>query len=134
MTNEWKPRTEAQLVETAIQWIKDLDVGAWARKVHGSRFQAAGEPDIDACIASRAVKLECKLPGHVPTPVQMAAMRRWEKVGALAGWFDTMDGLLKLIARYDDRTWINPQLCQHRKHTEEGHPMCQRCGDGLVWT
>lgn len=126
------PRTESQLVVQVIDCIRDMP-RAHARKVHGSRFQDAGEPDVDACIDGRAVKIEVKLPGHVPSAVQFASMRRWEDSGALAGWVDTMDQLRRLVAMVGNREWVNPQLCRHRE-AKPGEPQCPRCGDDLVWS
>jgi hypothetical protein len=92
-----------------IARIKD-DHGGHARKVHGSAMGTAGEPDIDACIRGRATKVELKQPGNSPTPSQMGALRRWERVGALAGWVTNLVELDELLSHVDDVEWLNPQL------------------------
>ena len=107
-------RKEIDLVEDLIQRIKDDDRPSWARKVHGSLHSQAGEPDIDACVRGRAVKIEVKLPGERPTPVQYAALRRWQRAGALAGWCDSKHGLEELLRHVEDYGWVNPQLMKDR--------------------
>lgn len=81
-----------------------------ARKQHASQYGNVGEPDIDGCWDGRALKIEVKMPGKKPTPLQMAAMRRWERAGALAGWVTSLDEMLELLDHVDDPGWVNPQL------------------------
>lgn len=122
------PRNESTLVSWCMDHIKRRGDGH-ARKVHGSAFQSAGEPDIDACVAGRAVKVEVKMPGGTPTPIQMGAMRRWESAGALTGWVTSVDELKKLLDYAEDHAWVNPQLCRHKGSPgADGHGVCTRCG------
>lgn len=102
-------RNETALVKSLIDWLR-LQPECWARKVHGSRYQDAGEPDIDGCLRGRAIKIEVKMPGNRPTGVQMGALRRWAKAGALAGWVTSKAQLEELLSHADDRAWQNPQL------------------------
>jgi hypothetical protein len=109
-----------------IEHITDLDGPSYARKIHGSRYQDAGEPDIDACVMGRAVKVEAKLPGGKPTAIQMARLRRWERAGALAGWATSVAEVDELLSHLGDLTWVNPQLC--REIEQHGGPgSCQHC-------
>jgi len=103
------PGPESKLVKAILDHIKSEPAGH-AVKVHGSQFTSAGEPDINACIAGRHVVIEVKQPGKKPTPIQFAAMRRWERVGSLAGWVTSLDEARELLSHWDDYDWANPQL------------------------
>lgn len=109
------PRSESQLVTQVLAYIRGLP-RAHAHKIHGSRYSDAGEPDIDACIDGRSVKIELKMPGNKPTPVQMASMRRWENAGAFVFWATSLDEVktfLDLLPELPLMLWPNPQLCKH---------------------
>lgn len=98
---------EAKLVRAAIQRIND-EPGGFARKVHQTAVTGGGEPDVDACVRGRALKLEGKRPGQRPTGAQTARMRRWAAAGALVGWFTSVEHVEQLLRRVDDWKWINP--------------------------
>ena len=85
-------------------------LGGLARKVHSSGYTGAGEPDIDACLHGRAIKVELKQPGKVPTAIQLATLRKWEAAGALAGWVRSVTELNELLSHLDELGWVNPQL------------------------
>lgn len=75
---------EATIVAAVIRYLRSLP-HSHAHKVHGGAYGANGEPDIDACVAGRAVKIEVKRPGGPgPTPLQKAALQRWERADAVA--------------------------------------------------
>lgn len=99
---------EGKITGKIIDHIKSLPK-AHARKVHQDRF-SGGEPDVDAVIDGRAVKIEVKVPGKEPTPRQMAVMRRWVPTGALVGWVVSLDEAKALLEHLDDPDWVNPQL------------------------
>lgn len=95
-------KPESEIVTEGIEYIRALPF-AYARKVHGSQFGNAGEPDVDAVVHGRAVKLECKAPdGGRPTAVQMAALRRWQNAGAIAGWFTNTGHVQELLDHVGD--------------------------------
>ena len=58
---------------------------AYFIKTHGDQY-LIGEPDIIGCIGGRAVVIEIKLPGEVPTPNQLAHLEMWRRAGAMAFW------------------------------------------------
>lgn len=131
------PRNENALVNGVLDLIRSMDQ-AHARKVHGGPFQDAGEPDIDACVRGRAVKIELKMPGAEPTPVQYAALRRWERAGALAFWATSVDEVRIWLTDVES-TKPNPQICKHKEayvtadafpNHESGITVCPRCGAG----
>lgn len=90
-------RPESEIVAEGIAYIRTLQF-AYAKKVHGSQFGNAGEPDVDAVVRGRSVKLECKAPdGGKPTAVQMGALRRWQNAGALVGWFTNVAHIQEIL-------------------------------------
>ncbi len=99
---------EAKITKKIITHINGLD-RALAHKVHQGRF-GGGEPDIDACVDGRSVKLEVKVPGNKPTPLQMVTMRRWEAAGALAGWCTSVETAEEILQHVKEPGWSNPQL------------------------
>ena len=120
------PRSESQLVTQVLAYLRSLD-NCWAHKIHGSRYSDAGEPDIDACIAGRTVKIELKMPGNKPKPVQMASMRRWERSGALVFWATSLDEVMTYLDFVDLPEFANPQLCKHSTIALEDGPYCPTC-------
>jgi len=93
-------KPETKIVNLLIGHLRDT--GGYARKVHGNAY-SSGEPDIDACVRGRAVKVEVKVPGRKPTAQQLARLRR-------AGWVTSLSELVELLDHLDDLDWQNPQL------------------------
>jgi len=76
---------EKTIVMHVLAYINAID-GAYAHKVHGGAYGNNGEPDVDAVINGRAVKLECKRPkGSRLTKLQQRALDRWAAAGAVTG-------------------------------------------------
>lgn len=99
--------SESTIVAGIVRHIKGL-TGAHAMKVHGGAFGHVGEPDIDACVNGRSVKIEVKRPGYEPTDAQFGALRRWQAAGALVGWACSRADAEQLLAYADRRSWVNP--------------------------
>jgi hypothetical protein len=76
---------ESTIVANIIRYLRALP-DAWARKVHGGPYGTVGEPDIDACVAGRTVKIEVKRPGteRTLTAMQARALEQWKRAGAVA--------------------------------------------------
>lgn len=81
---------EKTVVRNVIRFIDGLPesdgVAAWARKTHGGPH-SGGEPDVDACVEGRCVKLEVKVPerrGRV-TKLQQRRLDQWASAGAVVG-------------------------------------------------
>lgn len=68
--------------------------------VHGSALQRKGEPDIDGYIIYKGerihLKLEVKLPGKKPTPLQIYRLREYAHAGYLVWVITSPDQLLPL--------------------------------------
>lgn len=105
----FRTRSEADIVEDVLTYLRGLP-GSYARKVHGGAYGNKGEPDIDACVRGRAVKLEAKRPGEKPDPAQSGAMKRWSMAGALVGWFIDLAQVKQLLDHVDDRGFVPPDL------------------------
>lgn len=120
---EWNPEAEREKVRRrpAVRHRPEKDVVAdgiallrqigYARKVHGNAFGNVGEPDVDAVVKGRSCKFEAKTGSNKPTAVQLAALNRWAKVGALVGWFRCNDHLSQLLEHLDDVNFV-PDLSQ----------------------
>lgn len=89
---------EGRLVAALIRRIQSDPRPSHARKVHGSQYQT-GQPDIDACVSGIAVKIEVKMPGREPTPLQAKRLREWEDAGAVVGCVHSMAELEELLRR-----------------------------------
>jgi hypothetical protein len=87
-------RSHAEIVKSALTLLRSL---GYARKVHGGAMGNTGEPDLDACIHGRTLKLEAKTIGDYPTGPQNAALRRWAMAGALVGWFRTDEEIRQIL-------------------------------------
>lgn len=103
-----KHKPESDVVADGIALLRQI---GYARKVHGSAFGNAGEPDVDAVVRGRGCKFEAKTGSNKPTATQMGAMRRWAKAGALVGWFRNNEHLNQLLAHLDDVNFV-PDLEQ----------------------
>ena len=69
--------------------------GLLLRKLHGSPFAVAGDPDLFGSYRGQAIAVEVKRPGENPTPLQQQRLHEWATAGALAftcrsvkGFFD----------------------------------------------
>jgi hypothetical protein len=54
-----------------------------------------GDPDITGCIGGRHVEIEVKVPGEVPTRLQLIRLSYWRKVGACAVWVNSTEQALE---------------------------------------
>jgi len=101
-------QSESELTTEVLTTLNAMPE-VFARKVHGSSEQGAGEPDIDACVRGRAVKIELKVWGGSrrdrPTAKQHRRMLQWQEAGALVGWARDLDEVLAIVDRWDDRTY-----------------------------
>lgn len=98
-------KPESEIVLDGINYLRSLPQG-YARKVHGGAMGNAGEPDVDACVRGRAVKLEAKAGSNKPSKIQAAALRRWAAAGALVGWFTTTQHIVELLDHLDDQDYV----------------------------
>lgn len=77
--------SEKIIAKSIVDWIKSQP-NSYARKVHGGAYGTVGEPDIDACVNGRAVKIEVKRPStrRRVTANQKLSIKRWASAGAVA--------------------------------------------------
>jgi len=90
---------EGRITASIIDAINRLP-GARAHKVAGGPYGSAGEPDVDACVSGRAVKLEVKQPKarRNVTPQQRLSLMRWEAAGAVCAVVCSRDEALDVLA------------------------------------
>jgi len=55
-----------------------------AIKIHGSRYQEAGTPDIMACLAGQTIFIELKVGKNKTTKLQDKRIEQWKAAGAAA--------------------------------------------------
>lgn len=63
-----------------------------------------GEADIDGFRKgdAKALFLECKIPGNKPREDQMQFLRAMARMGAIAGWFTSIDEAIKIVEEGHD--------------------------------
>ena len=107
MTKKPNGPTEKVISNSIIKWLRDLPE-THARKVHGGPYGTIGEPDIDACIRGRTVKIEVKRPGkdYTLTPHQESAIRRWNEAGAVAFVATSIEDVQRALVSHD--LWTMP--------------------------
>lgn len=90
--------SESTIVENIVRYLRSLP-NAHARKIHGSVYGTTGEPDIDACMEGRTLKIEVKRPGYEDQlkPIQRVALQRWRDAGAIVGVATSVDDVRELI-------------------------------------
>lgn len=85
MAGSAQGRRESAIVEEIITKLRKLP-SAYAVKIHGGMYGISGEPDINACVNGRMVRIEVKRPETRSTvsPNQHRQIKRWNDAGALA--------------------------------------------------
>lgn len=86
---------ESSIAQAIIKYIRKLP-RSHAEKTHGSTFKS-GQPDIDAVIAGRAVKLEVKRPGNDATPLQRRILETWASAGCVTGVVTSVEDVKALF-------------------------------------
>jgi len=76
-------KPESRIVKRCLEFLLALP-RCEAHKIHGSEFTRTGEPDIDACLNGRSLKIEVKQPGQKPTAIQQKRLGDWAMAGAWA--------------------------------------------------
>lgn len=84
------PSKEATVVKNVLSMFKRLSgdgVPCRAHKTWGGPTTGAGEPDIDACVRGRSVKIELKVKARRSqvTELQGKVLEEWRRAGAVAG-------------------------------------------------
>jgi len=90
---------EGRISDTIIRTLRSLPE-SHAVKRPGGPYGAAGEPDVDASVKGRAVKLEVKQPSSRKrlTHHQRRALRAWHRAGAVAAVVCSRDEALDVLA------------------------------------
>jgi hypothetical protein len=99
-----RPVTEATIKDNGVALLNTL--GYFIVK-HMTGSGTRGTPDVMGCIEGRMVVVEFKNEVNVPTPVQLAQLRRWQSAGALAGWVRSNQHIRQLLDHLGDPAWRN---------------------------
>lgn len=89
---------EKSIVRDIIKYLNSLPE-CRARKVPGNE-RISGEPDIDAVLNGKSLKLEVKRPepyGSPVTALQAATLAKWAAVGAITGVVRSVQDVKELI-------------------------------------
>ena len=87
---------ESTLVKKILKYLNDLPQ-CKAIKIHGSRFQEAGTPDILCCKNGETIFIECKIGKNKVTDIQSVRIRQWQEAGASCLVAYTLDDVKKLL-------------------------------------
>ena len=91
--------SEKALVHKIMQFLKQYEGDCY--KVHGNAFQRKGEPDLTGSILWNGkwlhFKLEVKLKGNKPTPIQLARLRKWAQCDKVAGVVHSVEEVKELF-------------------------------------
>ena len=106
---------ERDVLRAGLQLLRVNPLVAWASRINSGavenangqfvRFnQIAGCSDIVGQMKTgQFLALEAKRPGQKPTEPQMLFLRMVEAHGGCSGWFDSVDGLESILARWATR-------------------------------
>ena len=110
-----KPRLEAAIAKDIVRYLNSLDGCRARRHTASGPYNQAGEPDIDACLNGRAIKIEVKRQrprrAHLDprvaeefmscgaTALQAQTLVEWGKSGAVVGVAYEVDDVKALLQR-----------------------------------
>lgn len=74
---------EDEIQQRIQKYLRSL--GGKVIKIHGSRYQEAGTPDLLGSLKGRCLAIEVKRPGDgVVSTIQNVRLRQWRAAGAIA--------------------------------------------------
>lgn len=95
--------SEASVVDSIIKCIQS-EYGGKAMKIHGSKFQEAGAPDIlgsfmfAGSLEGITVFVEVKVDDNTPTPIQKYRLRQWGEAGMYTAAVWSLDDFKAFVA------------------------------------
>lgn len=99
---------EAQLTLKIRKRLKAEYGGVW-KKIHGSRFQSAGLPDIVGCLKGQFYAIEVKMPGKELTPLQRLTLQEFEDEGAITGVAFSVEDALEIVKEGRRQVYIDSE-------------------------
>ena len=105
MTPETKLKTE---ILAYLKRLKAAGEPIWWYKVHGSRYQMAGVPDLDIVYKGLAIKLEAKAGDKQPTKLQEHVMAEIRAAGGVASVVRSVGDVVTILSRIPSKK--NPQI------------------------
>lgn len=101
-----RPATETSIREDCANLI--MQSGGHCIVKHQTMYGTRGTPDLIGCINGRMVVIEVKRTDvDPPGPEQIGRLRKWQEVGALAGWVRSVEHLRQILDHLDDFGWRN---------------------------
>lgn len=94
--------TEATIAKNIVRYLRGLPYAHARRTWQGGSMAQAGEPDVDAVVDGRSVRLEVKRPEtrRRVTPLQAVALHRWSAAGAVVGVVCSVEEVQVLLAAH----------------------------------
>lgn len=86
---------EGRLVKRIVDSINKLPQ-TYCEKQHGTPYGHC-KLDVSGAVNGMRFELEVKIPGNKPTKRQLSTIKKWQKVGVLAGWADSVEEALEFL-------------------------------------
>lgn len=86
---------ETKLVNKILKTLNNMP-NVRAEKLHGSAY-GSQKLDLFGAKDGKLFYLEVKVPGNKPTKRQESTIRKWQEVGVLCTWVDSVDQTLELV-------------------------------------
>lgn len=90
-------KAESLIVDKILAYVREH--GGKAIKVHGSPLQSRGEPDVLGGFSGQPFAVEVKVPGEQATPLQLARLAEWHRIGHVTGVVTSLDEFKRLVGR-----------------------------------
>lgn len=92
-------KPEKNIVNKILDYLNDLP-HTYAHKVYSGGYAQAGEPDVDSVCNGHSLKLEVKVPGEWPTPLQQVRLDQWADAGAIAACVHSVEEVATLVETF----------------------------------
>jgi len=94
------PPRESALARSALRYLSTQGSHVRVRKVHGSRFSTAGDPDLYGCCRGRMFVIELKQAGKQATAKQRHELDGWKATGAVVGVATTLEEVEAILVPF----------------------------------
>lgn len=86
---------ESVLTKKILERLNEIE-GCRAEKLHGGPY-GSQKLDLFGAKDGKMFYLEVKVPGNKPTKRQESTIRKWQEVGVLCAWVDSVDQAVELV-------------------------------------
>jgi len=98
-------KPESKLVEKIME---ALPKDGFFFKVHGGPFQRRGVADILGCYKGRSIAIEVKMPGKIPTDLQLDFLEKMAAAGARCGVAYSVEQALFILRNKSGKYFYQP--------------------------